>query len=361
MTIPETLISDKLAKAEHDPNAAPNGALDDAYDEHNSSGESLVFSMGAPQLVGSFGGEYSELYYNDMDDYWEPPLDMAFLAQLANQQAHHGSLINARAGYIAARFQGGGGGITSEEVRALARDYIQFGHLGAQIIFNRLGQPMMLGHLPAMYLRRKRNRDFVLLERDDKKLTIKQSAIAFVKQYDPQQQIYGIPDYLGGVQSALLNVDATLFRRKYYLNGAHMGYIFYATDPNLSPKDEEELKSKIQSAKGIGNFRSLFVNIPNGKEKGIQLIPVGDIATKDDFERIKNITAQDVLVAHRFPGGKAGIIPTGNATFGDPTKVGLEYARDEIIPVCKLIMEGINKQLPTRLHVKFDLSLPDNP
>ncbi|WP_241908586.1 phage portal protein [Enterovibrio norvegicus] len=333
-------------------------AANDDSQTSSETGESLAFSFGGVERAGSFGGEYSDLHYNDMDDYWEPPLDTLFLAQLANQQAHHGSLINARAGYIAARFQGGGGGITSEEIRALARDYIQFGHLGAQIIFNRMRQPMMLGHLPAMYLRRKKNRDFVLLERDDKKISISQSAIAFVKQYDPQQQIYGLPDYLGGVQSALLNVDATLFRRKYYLNGAHMGYIFYATDPSLSKEDEDELKSKIQSSKGIGNFRSLFINIPNGKEKGIQLIPVGDIATKDDFERIKNITAQDVLVAHRFPGGKAGIIPQGNATFGDPTKVGLEYARDEIIPACKLIMEGINKQVPPRLHVKFDLTLP---
>ena len=61
----------------------------------------------------------------------------------------------------------------------------------------------------------------------------------------------------------------------------------------------------------MGNFRSMFVNIPGGAEKGIQLIPVGDIATKDEFERIKNITAQDILVGHRFPIGKAGIIPQG--------------------------------------------------
>ena len=71
--------------------------------------------------------------------------------------------------------------------------------------------------------------------------------------------------------------------------------------------DEDDLKKKMASSKGVGNFRSMFVNIPNGNEKGIQLIPVADIATKDEFENIKNITAQEVLTGHRFPAELAAI------------------------------------------------------
>ncbi len=72
----------------------------------------------------------------------------------------------------------------------------------------------------------------------------------FLPQEDLQQQVYGLPDYLGSLQSSLLNRDATLFRRRYYKNGAHMGFIFYATDPNLSDDDEQMLKEKIASSKG---------------------------------------------------------------------------------------------------------------
>ncbi|MUL04433.1 phage portal protein, partial [Aliivibrio fischeri] len=88
---------------------------------------------------------------------------------------------------------------------------------------------------------------------------------------------------------------------RYYKNGLHMGFIFYATDPNLSKEDEDDLKQKMASSRGVGNFRSMFINIPNGNEKGIQLIPVGDIATKDEYEKIKNVTAQEVITGHRFP------------------------------------------------------------
>ncbi|ELC7281782.1 capsid protein [Aeromonas veronii] len=149
-----------------------------------------------------------------------------------------------------------------------------------------------------------------------------------------------MPDYLGGLQSALLNQDTTLFRRKYF---AHMGFIFYATDPNMDDDTEEEMKAMIASSKGVGNFRSMFVNIPDGKPDGIKLIPVGDIATKDEFAAIKGITAQDVLTSHRFPAALAGIIPTnGGGGLGDPEKYDATYARNEVLPLCELIQNAIN-------------------
>ncbi|SKA66201.1 hypothetical protein [Enterovibrio nigricans] len=92
------------------------------------------------------------------------------------------------------------------------------------------------------------------------------------------------------------------------------------------------------------------MNILNGKEKGILLILVGNIATKDDFTRIKNITGQDMLVPPPSHGGR-GDYPQGAANLGDPASVGLKYARDGVIPACKLIMERVNKQLPAHLQV----------
>ncbi len=87
----------------------------------------------------------------------------------------------------------------------------------------------------------------------------------------------------------------------------------------------------------------MFVNIPDGKPDGINLIPVGDIATKDEFAAIKGITAQDVLTSHRFPAALAGIIPTnGGGGLGDPEKYDATYARNEVLPLCELIQDAIN-------------------
>ncbi len=54
-------------------------------------------------------------------------------------------------------------------------------------------------------------------------------AVVQVLQPDINQEIYGVPEYMSALQSALLNEAATLFQRRYYLNGSHAGYILYAT------------------------------------------------------------------------------------------------------------------------------------
>jgi PBSX family phage portal protein len=175
-------------------------------------------------------------------------------------------------------------------------------------------------------------------------------------EYDPSQQIYGVPQYLGGIQSVLLNEDATLFRRKYYQNGAHMGYIFYTADANLDEDDESALKDQIKNSKGVGNFRSMFLNIPGGKPDSVKIIPVGDIATKDEFERVKNLTRNDVLAMWRINGALAGILPENNSGFGDLDKISRNNYDNEVVPM-QQVFEQLNKVLPKDRRIGF--SKPD--
>jgi PBSX family phage portal protein len=135
-----------------------------------------------------------------------------------------------------------------------------------------------------------------------------------------------------------------LFRRLYFNNGAHAGFVFYTNDPNLSEEDEQALQAKIAGSKGVGNFRSLFVNIPGGSDRAIQIIPVGDIATKDEFERIKNITRNDVIAAWRMNPALAGVMPENAAGFGDIEKIDRLYSNNEIRPINQLFLQ-VNEHL----------------
>jgi capsid portal protein len=104
----------------------------------------------------------------------------------------------------------------------------------------------------------------------------------------------------------------------------------------MSEKDEEELQAQIAGSKGVGNFRSMFVNIPNGGEKAIQIIPVGDFQSKDDLEKVKNITRNDIIAAWRMNPALAGIIPENSAGFGDIEKIDRVYTNNEIRPICQM-------------------------
>jgi PBSX family phage portal protein len=317
----------------------------------------VVFSMPEAVMPNMWLTDYDSLYFNDNDGYWEPPIDRDLLAGLTRRNAQHGGIVYARAKMAAARYESGG--MSSEQMEAAFLNLVQFGDVALLKIRNGFKQVVRLFPLPSYRTRVASDGGAVVLERENQVKKYKASDIVWVKQYDVVQQVYGCPDYLGAMQAALLNEDATLFRRKYFLNGAHMGFIMYATDPNLDPDVEDEIKSKIQDSKGVGNFKSLFVNIPNGKEKGLQIIPVGNFESKDEFMNVKNVSAQDVLNAHRFPPGLSGIIPVNTAGLGDPEKMDNVYFKNETKPMIKKFIDAVanDEEIRGTLKLTFDLEV----
>ncbi|WP_310597134.1 phage portal protein [Aeromonas aquatica] len=323
-----------------------------ALAKHNPS---VAFALPEPIDPTHWMTHYTEVFYDPWGEYYQPPIDRKGLARLTRANAHHGAILMARRNMVAGRFTSDT--VPRTTITAFVHNYLQSGDAALLKLRNYFGQVVGLAPLSSVYLRRGKGR-FVLLQPNGQQREIPEEDVIWLAQYDPEQQVYGLPDYLGGLQSALLNRDATLFRRKYFLNGAHMGFIFYATDPNMDDEQEEAMKEMIANAKGVGNFRSMFVNIPNGKPDGIKLIPVGDIATKDEFAAIKSITSQDVLTSHRFPAALAGIIPINGAALGDPEKYSATYTRNEVLPLCELIKDTINSSgIPRSLWVDFSLEV----
>ena len=60
-----------------------------------------------------------------------------------------------------------------------------------------------------------------------------------------------------------------------------------------------DLRNAMKNSKGPGNFRNLFLYSPAGKKDGVQVIPVSEVAARDEFTHIKNVSRDDVLAAHR--------------------------------------------------------------
>ncbi|MBB6244156.1 hypothetical protein [Rhodanobacter sp. MP1X3] len=49
-------------------------------------------------------------------------------------------------------------------------------------------------------------------------------------------------------------------------------------------------------SKGPGNFRNLFLYAPGGKKDGTQMIPISEVAAKDEFFNIKYAITVVILV-----------------------------------------------------------------
>ena len=159
---------------------------------------------------------------------------------------------------------------------------------------------------------------------------------------DLHQDVYGVPQYLSAINSVLLNESATLFRRRYYENGSHAGFILHLTDTAQNQDDIDDLRMALKNSKGPGNFKNLFMYAPNGKKDGIQIIPVGEVAAKDDFLNIKNVSRDDQLAAHRVPPQLMGMLPNNLGGFGDVEKAAKVFARNEIAPLQATMAHAIN-------------------
>ncbi len=105
------------------------------------------------------------------------------------------------------------------------------------------------------------------------------------------------------------------------------------TDAAQDTKDIDAMREALKSAKGPGNFRNLFMYAPNGKKDGIQLIPVSEVAAKDEFLNIKNVTRDDQLAAHRVPAQLIGIVPNNAGGFGDVEKAARVFVANELEPL----------------------------
>lgn len=319
-----------------------------------AQGTPLAFSFGDPEpVLGSAITDYLGSFLQTAGDYYAPPVSQPGLAKLLRANAHHGTIPYFKRNMLRKWYKPGPA-LTPEDLANAGFDHSVFGHCYFQKIRNGLGQVVRFRHLPALNMRRMKEADrFCLLQPGGEDPVVFQPGeVVQLREYDPSQQIYGSPQYLGGIHSVLLNEDATLFRRKYYNNGAHMGYIFYTADADLDEADEKALKEQIANSKGVGNFRSMFLNIPGGKPESVKIIPVGDIATKDEFERVKNLSRNDVLSMWRINPALAGIMPENTAGFGDIEKISRVYFENEVVPM-QDVFNALNDYLPAGRKIQF--------
>ena len=184
------------------------------------------------------------------------------------------------------------------------QDYLVFGNAYLEKRTTRLGGVLSLKPALANYTLRGTDLDnywFVQYCLTMQQYEFTKGSIFHLMEPDLNQQVYGLPEYLFAIPSTLLNESATLFRRKYYINGSHAGFIMYMTDTAQSQEDVNNIRSAMKSTKGLGNFRNLFMYFPNGKKDGIQIILLSEVAAKGEFLNIKNVSRDDMMAAHRVP------------------------------------------------------------
>jgi len=310
-----------------------------ATTQANAEPTAEVFSFGDPEpALNQTMLDYLSVWR--VHQYFEPPLPWDALAKILRASPHHTSAIALRRNLLT-RFLKPSRYLKKQDFSALVMDYLTFGNCFSQRIVSRSGKLLSIcramtrftrvGSEPGRFwhLPNDPYRDIAPVHGEP----YPDGSIYHLYEPDVAQDIYGMPDYLSAIHSALLNEAATLFRRRYYVNGTHAGYILYMTDALQQEIDIKTLRDKMKESKGPGNFRNLLLYAPGGKKDGVQLIHTGEAAAKDEFLRVKNVSRDDVLAAHRVPPQLIGLVPENNGGFGSAKDAMLSFYQLEILPL----------------------------
>jgi PBSX family phage portal protein len=317
-----------------------------------------AFSFGEPEpVLDSRYVDWLGIFANHNEQYYLPPVSLSGLAQILSANGTHQSALMFKRNQIAALFEANSL-ISKATFRAFMTDYVVFENAFLLAIRNRLGGVNRYARLPALNMRVGTDNNYFLLQPDGSETEYPAANVVHLKSIDVRQSVYGVPEYFAGIQSVLLGEAATLFRRKFYQNGAHAGYILLTFD--LEGEEADKLSNAVQNTKGPGNFRSLYLNLPsvvggsrNATTKDrVQVIPIGEIANKDEYENIKTITMQDILNMHRVPAPLASVMPLNAGGFGDLQNIREVYYDNEQTPLMAHI-ESLNDFLPRGGQIQF--------
>lgn len=307
-----------------------------------------AFSFGDPEpTLGNRGLlDYVASWSNGK--WYEPPVNLGGLSRTYKAAPHHTSAIGVKRALLTSLFEPTPL-LSRKMFSAVVLDYLVLanGYLETKKSFT--GRPVRLERAIGKYVRRgvDPGRFFFLGDPNGPRgseYEFEPGSIIHIHEPDLDQEIYGIPEYLSALQAVLLNEGATLFRRRYYLNGSHAGFILYLNDSGMNEEDVDDLRQALKDSKGPGNFRNLFLYSPNGKKDGVQLIPVSEVAAKDEFLNIKNVSRDDMLAIHRVPPQLLGMVPTNAGGFGKVGEAAEVFVKHEIGPIQQALLE-INDQV----------------
>jgi PBSX family phage portal protein len=307
------------------------------------SREIEAFTFGEPESVldrSELLG-YVQIWQNGR--WYEPPVSMNGLTKAFDLPGPHGSCIRLKTNLLLRYFRPSRL-VSAADFEKFVLDYLALGNAYFERRSNRLGGPLRLAHSLARYTRRGVEADrffFVpgyISPGQTQEHEFELGSVFHLQQFHVSQEVYGVPEFLPAMQAGLLGEAATLFRRRYYVNGSHAGFVFYLSEETISEGGAAKIKEQLKRSKGVGNFKNLFIHAPAGKKDGVQIIPISEVAAKDEFLNVKQVSLEEMLMAHRTPPQLLGIIPKNSGGFGDPLKAIDAFQWLEIAPLMKRML-----------------------
>lgn len=240
------------------------------------------------------------------------------------------------------------------------------------------GEIGYLGHIPAVTIRVRRQRDGFVQVIGDKVVYFANygkangnpmtndpnpNEIMHFKLYSPLNTFYGVPDILAAGQAVVGDQFAQQYNIDYFENKAVPRYIVYVKGAKLSADSEQRLFEFMQSNLRGNNHRTLVIPLPpdtdqNKVEFKMEAIEAG--VQEGSFGKYHESNRADVLAAHQVPLSKIGM---GDGSLAGTIASDRTFKEQVARPGQRTLEKRINtiiKEVTDVLVLKFnELTLTD--
>jgi capsid portal protein len=296
-----------------------------------------AFTFGDPEPVNSRATmlDMLECWHNQR--WYEPPISLEGLSRSFRASPHHSSAIILKRNMLASSLDPTPQ-LSRRAFAGMVQDYLVLGNAYVQEVRNRLGQLLRLDHALAKFTRRGLEPgEFWWVPGFRNEVAFEPGTVHQIMAPDINQEIYGLPEYLSALQSALLNENATLFRRRYFENGSHAGYILYATgafaDGDVDAMREALKRSKDRATSATSSStprrQGKRHQDPTDRRGGCQ----GRVPRHQEHDPRRRARRP------RVPPQLLGIVPANAGGFGDVTKATDAFFELEIAPLQTVFLE----------------------
>lgn len=321
--------------------------------------DTMVFEFGKPDsaLAPNPARELVSILSYDGDEYYRPSIPFELLAMLGRTHPQHSPLPKFTAEWVV-KYMKPHPLLRREILKRAVQEDASMGNAFFRIERNSNNGVVGVGHSPTINTRRMKEDDrYGWLDRKSGKFEpYKKGEIVHVMQYEPIQNIYGMPYWIGAVQSILLGEDVRLFPRRFFGNGAHTGKGVFTT--GLGKADRQLVNEQLAKTKGSGNFSSVVLHLPrvsNGKvDDLIKVVSFdADQAAKIDYGKLADLSSDDVLEAWGYRPEVVGQTPNALGGSGDLDKLVRMTHGSIIEPIQQRFADALNDHLPDRHPLEF--------
>lgn len=338
-----------------------------------------------------------------------PPFDYSLLADAFSYNGYHARCINLKASLTAGtgfeifpsdpdnfneamfnedknrledffiQHQKQTGSSIIETLLNLQTDYEIYGNAYLEVCRNKKGEISGIFNLPAEGIKilYKEKRTYILQQYGTEDVTFTPFGITetgkneflCLKNYNPQNAFYGLPEYFGALSAVILDRNAVEFNINKFDNNAIPESVIIIKGAALSEPAKAKVKQFFtDNIKGIKNAgKSLILEMENSNAS-VEIKNIAESIPDISFRNMRLDARDEIIAAHGVPKRLLGIMESGNLGGTNETRNQLKIFQDCVIEPRQRRMEFLLNNLLLKEglkieHCKISLSRPyaENP